>query len=83
MVTQQASKERDGYASATSLDLKSVMVSPLLSHGRVLGALYLDEPEKVGVFQKKDVHTLETFCDKAAMAIQNARHTEDLQARLE
>ena len=39
--------ERDEYASATSLDLKSVAVSPLMSRGRVLGAIYLDEPDRM------------------------------------
>ncbi|RMG15946.1 MAG: GAF domain-containing protein [Planctomycetota bacterium] len=83
VVTARASTERDGYASATGLDLKSVMVSPLLSGSRILGALYLDEPEKVGVFQADDVRTLESFCDQAAIAIQNARRIEELHTRME
>src|SRR5690606_17835977 len=83
VVTARAATEREGYASATGLDLKSVMVSPLLSGGRVLGAIYLDEPDRVGVFHDEDVRTLEAFCDQAAIAIQNARRLEDLHARME
>lgn len=83
VVTARASQERSGYASATGLDLKSVMVSPLVSGGQVLGALYLDEPDKVGVFQEDDVRTLEAFCDQAAIAIRNAQRMEELQQRME
>ncbi len=83
VVTARAATEREGYASATGLDLKSVMVSPLLSGGRILGAIYLDEPDRVGVFQEEDVSTLEAFCDQAAIAIQNARRLEELQTRME
>jgi transcriptional regulator with GAF, ATPase, and Fis domain len=83
VVTARASSERDGYASATGLDLKSVMVSPLLSGGQCLGALYLDEPDKVGVFQEDDIRTLESFCDQSAIAIRNAQHREDMQQRME
>ena len=83
VVTARASQERDGYASATGLDLKSVMVSPLVSGGQVLGALYLDEPDKVGVFQEDDVRTLEAFCDQSAIAIRNAQRMEELQQRME
>ncbi len=83
VVTARAATERDGYASATGLDLKSVMVSPLLSGGRVLGAIYLDEPERVGVFQEEDLRTLEAFCDQAAIALQNARRLNELSNRME
>ena len=83
VVTARAATERDGYASATGLDLKSVMVSPLISNGRILGALYLDEPEKVGVFQAEDVEMLESFCDQAAIAVLNCKRVEELQTRME
>ena len=83
VVTARAAQERDGYASAAGLDLKSVMVSPLLSGGQVLGALYLDEPDKVGVFQEDDIRTLESFCDQAAIAIRNAQRVEEMQQRME
>jgi transcriptional regulator with GAF, ATPase, and Fis domain len=83
VVTARAATERDGYASATGLDLKSVMVSPLISNGQILGALYLDEPEKVGVFKAEDVRTLESFCDQAAIAVQNAKRVEEMETRME
>ncbi|MGE0706814.1 MAG: sigma 54-interacting transcriptional regulator [Planctomycetota bacterium] len=83
VVTARASTERDGYASAAGLDLKSVMVSPLLSGGQCLGALYLDEPDQVGVFQEDDIRTLESFCDQAAIALRNAQRVEEMQQRME
>ncbi len=83
VVTARAATERDGYASATGLDLKSVAVSPLMSRGRVLGAIYLDEPDRVGVFQDDDLRTLEAFCDQAAIALQNARYVAELETRME
>jgi transcriptional regulator with GAF, ATPase, and Fis domain len=83
VVTAEAAIERGGYASTTGLDLKSVMVSPLLSRGRVIGALYLDDPDKVGVFQSEDVRTLEAFCDQAAIALTNAYKLEEVNQRLE
>jgi transcriptional regulator with GAF, ATPase, and Fis domain len=83
VITARASTERDEYASATGLDLKSVMVSPLVNRGRILGALYLDEPDRVGVFDEEDVSTLEAFCDTAAIALLNARQVEELKTRME
>lgn len=83
VITARAATERDEYASATGLDLKSVMVSPLVNRGRILGALYLDEPDRVGVFDDEDVSTLEAFCDTAAIALLNARQVEELKTRME
>ncbi len=83
VVTAEAAIERGGYASTTGLDLKSVMVSPLLSRGRVIGAIYLDDPEQVGVFQQEDVRTVEAFCDQAAIALANAYKMEEANQRLE
>jgi transcriptional regulator with GAF, ATPase, and Fis domain len=83
VVTAEASIERGGYASTTGLDLKSVMVSPLLSRGRVIGAIYLDDPDKVGVFQNDDVRTVEAFCDQAAIALTNAYKLEEMHERYE
>jgi transcriptional regulator with GAF, ATPase, and Fis domain len=83
VVTARAATERDEYASATGLDLKSVAVSPLMSRGRVLGAIYLDEPDRIGVFQDDDIRSLEAFCDQAAIALQNARYVAELETRME
>ncbi|MCW8141229.1 MAG: sigma 54-interacting transcriptional regulator [Planctomycetota bacterium] len=83
VVTARAATERDEYASATSMDLKSVAVSPLMSRGRVLGAIYLDEPDRVGVFQDDDIRSLEAFSDQAAIALQNARYVAELETRME
>jgi transcriptional regulator with GAF, ATPase, and Fis domain len=83
VVTACGALEREGYASATGLDLKSVAVSPLMSRGRILGAIYLDEPDRVGVFQEEDIRTIEAFSDQAAIALQNARYVAELETRME
>jgi transcriptional regulator with GAF, ATPase, and Fis domain len=83
VVTAEAAVERGGYASTTGLNLKSVLVSPLLSRGRVVGAIYLDEPDRIGVFTPEDVRTVEAFCDQAALALQNARALDEMQERME
>jgi transcriptional regulator with GAF, ATPase, and Fis domain len=83
VVTAEASLERGGYASVNSLDLKSVMVAPLLSRGRVIGVIYLDDPDKVGVFQGDDIRTVEAFCDQAAIALANAYKLEEMNERYE
>jgi len=83
VITARAATERDEYASATGLDLKSVMVSPLVHHGRIMGAIYLDEPDRVGVFDDEDVRMVEAFCDQAAIALNNARRVAELETRME
>ena len=83
VVTAKAAAERDAYASATGLDLKSVLVSPLKHRGRVMGAIYLDEPEREAAFRDDDVRTVEAFCDQAAIALLNARRVAELETRME
>jgi signal transduction histidine kinase len=56
-----------GYA------LRSVMCAPLWARGKILGAVYVDNRVRSGVFSESQLSTLATFANQAAMAIENAR----------
>ncbi len=56
-----------GYA------LRSVMCAPLWARGKILGAVYVDNRVRSGVFSESQLSTLATFASQAAMAIENAR----------
>jgi signal transduction histidine kinase len=56
-----------GYA------LRSVMCAPLWARGKILGAVYVDNRVRSGVFSESQLGTLATFANQAAMAIENAR----------
>jgi len=56
-----------GYA------LRSIMCAPLRVRGKILGAVYVDNRVRGGVFSESQLGTLATFANQAAMAIENAR----------
>lgn len=76
-----------GEASIIGYHLRSISCVPLKAHGTVIGALYLDNHIREGVFSADDLPTLTTFANQAAIAIENARvYTETdraLAARVE
>lgn len=49
------------------------MCAPLRAHGRVIGAVYVDNRLFTGVFSQPDLDLLVAFTNQAAMAIDNAR----------
>ena len=53
--------------------LRSVVCVPLCVHERVIGALYLDNRARDGVFSQVDLPILTAFANQAAIAIENAR----------
>jgi signal transduction histidine kinase len=70
-----------GEASIIGYHLRSIVCVPLRARGRVIGALYLDNHIREGVFSSEDLPTLTTFANQAAIAIENARlYTETDQA---
>ena len=70
-----------GEASIIGYHLRSIICVPLKARGRVIGALYLDNHIREGVFCREDLPTLTTFANQAATAIENARlYTETDQA---
>jgi len=64
------------YASLESvrgLQLKSVLVTPLLHEGRAAGALYLEDDTLPGAFDEEDRLLLETICRFAVFYLAHAR----------
>ncbi len=59
--------------SVVGYQLRSIMCAPLLAHGRVVGAAYVDNRLQAGVFREDELALMEMFSTQAAMAIENAR----------
>jgi signal transduction histidine kinase len=59
--------------SVVGYHLRSIVCVPLHVRERVIGALYLDNRIKEGVFDEADLPTLDAFANQAAVAIENAR----------
>jgi len=53
--------------------LRSIMCTPLLARGRVIGAIYVDSRIQKGIFDKEDLELMDAFATQAAFAIDNAR----------
>jgi GAF domain-containing protein/HAMP domain-containing protein len=60
----------------------SEMALPLISRGRVIGALDV-QSAKAAAFSDEDIAVLQTMADQIAVAIDNARLFAEAQARLE
>jgi serine phosphatase RsbU (regulator of sigma subunit) len=67
--------------SVVSLDLRSVLVVPLLVGDRTLGVVYLDNRFDAGVFDDADRDLLEAFATQAAVGIENARLYDSVAER--
>jgi GAF domain-containing protein/HAMP domain-containing protein len=63
-------------------ETRSEMALPLVSRGRVIGALTVQSTE-VAAFSDEDISALQTMADHLAVAIDNARLFNQIQARLE
>lgn len=59
--------------SVIGYHLRSIVCVPLYVRERVIGALYLDNRMRDGVFSKEDLPLLTAFASQAAVAIENAR----------
>ncbi|MFO1462880.1 MAG: sigma 54-interacting transcriptional regulator [bacterium] len=82
ILTQNALEE-EGFRDLTSvhaLQLRSVLVLPLESQGKVLGVIYLDNRHQAGSFQPADLPILLGFANQASAAIVKQQILEELQA---
>lgn len=55
---------------------------PIIVQGEVIGFLHLDST-RVGAFKPHHAERLRVFADQVAIAIQNARHAEELERRVQ
>jgi PAS domain S-box-containing protein len=60
--------------------VRSVLGVPLLIEGRPIGALFADNFSRVQAFDESDVRLLQSLAGQAAIAIENARLYEQVQA---
>lgn len=68
--------------SVTRYALRSVLCSPLRTHGHVIGAVYVDNRVKSAIFNDADGDLLEALAAQAAAAIENARLYQQVDSAL-
>jgi transcriptional regulator with GAF, ATPase, and Fis domain/Tfp pilus assembly protein PilF len=66
-------------ASVAALRLRSVLVVPLRQRGVITGCIYVDHRLRGGAFDEAAATLLGELADIAAIAIENARLTDDLR----
>lgn len=84
MIVRDASSDPElGRAkSVAMLRLRSVMCVPLIAHGEVIGAIYVENRTIRGRFSEGDQFPLTIFANQAAVAIENAELNDALEARV-
>lgn len=89
VVTTNAAED-PRFAAQTSVvehNLRSIQCVPLMARNNIIGAVYVDNRIRVGVFNEDDLEMLSAFAAQAAIAIENARlftlTDEALSARVE
>jgi adenylate cyclase len=65
-----------GQQSVILQNLRSIIAVPLVTKGKVIGAVYVDNPFRAAIFEDKDKEFLQAIADLAAIAIDNARQYE-------
>ncbi|MEG4010124.1 AAA family ATPase, partial [Microcoleus sp. Pol11C1] len=61
---------------------KSVLCSPILNQGKLIGILYLENNLTVGAFTSDRVEVLNLICSQAAISLENARLYQESQQAL-
>lgn len=62
-----------GQQSVILQNLRSIIAVPLVVKGKVIGAVYVDNPFMAAIFEDKDKEFLQAISDLAAIAIDNAQ----------
>jgi adenylate cyclase len=62
-----------GQQSVILQNLRSIIAVPLVTKGKVIGAVYVDNPFRASIFEEEDKEFLQAISDLAAIAIDNAR----------
>ena len=65
-----------GRESVIMQNLRSIIAVPLVTKGKVIGAVYVDNPFRAAMFAEQDKEFLQAISDLAAIAIDNARQYE-------
>ncbi len=72
----------DNNATIARLALRSVVCVPLKLKDRVIGAVYVDNRLRTGVFHERERNLLEAFANQASITIENARLFTRVQTNL-
>jgi len=72
-----------GQQSVILRNLRSILAVPLLIRGECIGAVYVDNPFKSGIFKDEDLEFLQVLAHQAAIAIDNARLFSSLKSSYE
>ncbi len=65
-----------GQQSVILQNLRSIIAVPLVTKGKVIGAVYVDNPFRAAIFEERDKEFLQAISDLAAIAIENATQYE-------
>lgn len=68
--------------SIAQLTLRSVLCVPLVYKEKVIGAVYVDNRLRSGVFEQREKTLLSAFANQASVAFENARLYMDIQRSL-
>ena len=72
----------EGSDSIIAYGLRSILCTPLIHDEQALGAIYLDNRAKSGIFAQEDLVTLSAFAHQAAIALANARKHQQTDQEL-
>ena len=84
VITENASKDNrfQGHQSVIGFQLRSILAVPLKVQETVIGVVYCDNRIIDGLFKASDLNLIRAFASQAAVAIENARLYEALQAQV-
>jgi putative nucleotidyltransferase with HDIG domain len=70
----------ENQVSVAAYQLRSILCAPLKIKDNLIGVIYVDNRAHSGIFQESDLGLINAFADQAAVAIENTRLFENLQA---
>ena len=71
----------ENQMSVAAYQLRSILCAPLKIKDELIGVIYVDNRAHAGIFQERDLGLITAFSDQAAVAIDNARLFDELQAK--
>ncbi|MEZ4669360.1 MAG: adenylate/guanylate cyclase domain-containing protein [Anaerolineae bacterium] len=84
IITENASQDErlKGHQSVIGFQLRSILAVPLKVREEVIGVVYCDNRIIDGLFKASDLNLINAFASQAAVAIENARLYESLEAQV-
>jgi predicted ATPase/signal transduction histidine kinase/GAF domain-containing protein len=81
IVLDDATKQTDFIADPylVASQARSILCTPILKQGKLIGLLYLENPLTAGVFTRDRLEVVQLLCTQAAISLENARLYGTLQ----